>query len=52
VESRRTKKLAEGCIENISGVKDVMNELFVKESALPERLTEKEIQDLDRFRIA
>lgn len=31
VDSRLTKRMAEGCVENIRGIKDIFNELTIKQ---------------------
>lgn len=58
VESREAKKLAERCVENISGVKDVFNMLTLSKQEINSGLSEPSsrekpstLEDLDRFRM-
>lgn len=59
VESRQTKKLAERCIENVPGIRDIFNELTLIPENQPAELKTTQpndrpdiLEDLDRFRMA
>lgn len=50
VDSRKTKKMAERCLEHLPGIQDIHNELLLRQIDSQHRLSPGALEDLDRFR--